>query len=57
MVILGSRNTYEVQGALAVINMLQGTMKLKKFCSSPVPALEPNSALKKKNVQFPLYNF
>lgn len=46
---------YIVQGALSAINMLQETMKLKNFCSFPVPALEPNSALKKKNVQFPLF--
>lgn len=36
--------------------MLQGMMKMNKFFSSPVPALEPNPALKKKNVQFPLLN-
>lgn len=46
---------YVVQGALSAINMLQETMKLKNFCSFPVPALEPYFALKKKNVQFPLF--
>lgn len=43
---------YIVQGALSAINMLREAMKLKTFSSFPVPALEPNFALKKKNVPF-----